>query len=126
MASEHVLVVDDEEELVELVQMRLEHAGYRVSTAADGLQALAMARQVQPHLVLLDVLMPGLNGIQVCEALKSDPATQGIRIIIVSAKVQQEDQHEGLAAGADAYLTKPFTMATLMQEVASHLPHDLQ
>ena len=96
-----VLVADDDEDILQLVSFRLERAGYTVVTAADGPEALAAARQHQPDLAVLDVMMPGLNGYEVTRQLRADPATAAIPVILLTARVQEADVSRGFEAGAD-------------------------
>ena len=113
-----VLVADDEDDIRELVCLAVAKAGCTVtSTVADGGTALATARADLPDLAVLDVSMPGASGLEVCAALRADPATAGIRILLLSAGASLDDVARGLAAGADAYLAKPFGVAGLVHQV---------
>ena len=113
-----VLVADDEEDIRLLVCLALRRAGCTVVTAVeDGAQALAAARAQRPDLVVLDVAMPGVTGLEVCAALRADPELAGCRVLLLSAGASADDIARGLAAGADAYLPKPFTIAGLIAEV---------
>jgi DNA-binding response OmpR family regulator len=116
-----VLVADDDEDILQLVAFRLERAGYTVVTAADGQQALAAARQHQPDLAVLDVMMPGLNGYEVTRQLRADPATAAIPVILLTARVQEADVSRGFEAGADDYLRKPFSPQELRSRVQAIL-----
>jgi CheY-like chemotaxis protein len=113
-----VLVADDEEDIRALVCLAVRKAGgAEVTAVADGTAALAAARNGLPDLAVLDVSMPGATGLEVCAALRADPATAGIRILLLSAGASLEDVARGLAAGADAYLAKPFSVAGLVHQV---------
>jgi two-component system phosphate regulon response regulator PhoB len=112
-----VLVVDDEPEAVELVEFNLKGAGYEVATASDGAEALNKARRIQPNLVILDVMMPEIDGMEVCKLLRRDPATSGIPIIMLTAKAAEIDRVLGLELGADDYVTKPFSPRELVLRV---------
>ena len=113
-----VLVADDEEDIRTLVCLAIGKAGGVVTDSlADGPTALAAARAGLPDLAVLDVSMPGCTGLEVCEALRADPATAGIRILLLSAGASLDDVSRGLAAGADAYLAKPFSVAGLVHQV---------
>ncbi|MCU1604032.1 MAG: response regulator receiver protein [Modestobacter sp.] len=113
-----VLVADDEEDIRLLVTLAVRKAGCTVvSAVADGAQALVAARTHRPDLVVLDVSMPGATGLEVCAALRSDPATGHCRVLLLSAGASPDDIARGLAAGADAYLPKPFTVAGLVAQV---------
>jgi DNA-binding response OmpR family regulator len=120
-APRTVLVADDDEDILQLVSFRLERAGYTVVTAADGQQALAAARQHQPDLAVLDVMMPGLNGYEVTRQLRADPATAAIPVILLTARVQEADVSRGFEAGADDYLRKPFSPQELRSRVQAIL-----
>jgi len=112
-----ILVVDDEPEAVELVAFNLKGAGYDVSTAGDGAEALNKARRIQPHLVILDVMMPEIDGMEVCKLLRRDPATGTIPIIMLTAKASEVDRVLGLELGADDYVVKPFSPRELVLRV---------
>jgi CheY-like chemotaxis protein len=117
-ASVRVLVADDEEDIRLLVCLAVTKAGGTVIAAvADGAAALRAARDERPELVVLDVSMPEATGLEVCAALRGDPATAGCRVLLLSAGASPDDIARGLAAGADAYLPKPFTIAGLIAEV---------
>jgi DNA-binding response OmpR family regulator len=111
-----VLCADDDEDILALVTLRLGRAGYEVVQATDGEQALRLARERRPALAVLDVMMPGRTGLEVLHALRADEATRGIRVILLSARVQDADVEGGLGAGADAYLAKPFRAAELVEK----------
>jgi DNA-binding response OmpR family regulator len=113
-----VLVADDEDDIRDLVCLAVGKAGCTVVRAvADGAEALVAARADRVELAVLDVSMPGATGLQVCEALRGDPATAGIRILLLSAGASSDDITRGLAAGADAYLPKPFGIAALVEQI---------
>ena len=113
-----VLVADDEEDIRALVSLSVTKAGCTVTrSVADGTAALAAARAEVPHLAVLDVSMPGATGLEVCAALRADPDTASIRILLLSAGASLDDVARGLAAGADAYLAKPFGVTALVHQV---------
>ncbi|MGL4962827.1 MAG: response regulator [Inquilinus sp.] len=116
-----ILAVDDTPENLEILRMRLETNGYEVATAADGEEGLAKARELKPDLVLLDIMMPKLDGISVVRLLKADVSLQSIPVILVTAKADMRDVVEGLDAGGDDYLTKPFEHKALLARVRSML-----
>src|SRR6266404_1510332 len=116
-----ILVVDDNEANLDIAKMRLESQGYEVLTAVDGEAALLSVHDGDPDLVLLDVMMPKLDGIEVTRRLKSDPSRPFTPIILVTAKTDSKDVVVGLDAGADDYLTKPFDHASLVARVRSML-----
>jgi adenylate cyclase len=116
-----ILVVDDVPDNVEILQLRLESQGYEVIAAADGEAALAVIREQQPDLVLLDIMMPKLDGIGAVKAMKADPGLPFIPVILVTARADAKDVVAGLEAGADDYLTKPVDQAALMARVRAML-----
>ena len=117
-----ILVVDDEPPILELVRYTLEDEQIRVLEASDGAQALETALAVRPHLILLDVQMPRLDGLEVCRRLRANASLAGTRIVMLTAAGQDADRARGLAAGADEYLTKPFSPLALFTLVRSLLP----
>ncbi|MCE2940437.1 MAG: response regulator [Gemmatimonadota bacterium] len=119
--AERVLVVDDEPDIVALVAYHLAKVGYRVSTAASGADALAMARQDRPALIVLDLMLPGMSGYDVLEQLRADEATRGIAVLMLTARREEQDRITGLSLGADDYLTKPFSPQELVLRVQAIL-----
>lgn len=117
MPGATVLVVDDDPVIQKLLQVNFEMEGYSVITAGDGEEGLAKAQAEHPAAVVLDVMMPKMDGLEVARRLKADPDTQGIPIILLSAKAQQADIQAGTATGAEEYLTKPFDPLELLQRV---------
>lgn len=120
-AGARVLVVDDEADIVALVAYHLARAGYRVSTAADGADGLAAARQERPALVVLDLMLPGLSGYEVLEQLRGDAATREVPVLMLTARREERDRIQGLSLGADDYLTKPFSPQELVLRVGAIL-----
>ena len=112
-----ILVVDDEPEAVELVEFNLKQAGYDVITALDGAEALTKARNKTPDLIVLDLMLPEMSGLEVCQTLRRDPATARIPIIMLTARAAEIDRVLGLELGADDYLTKPFSPRELVLRV---------
>jgi two-component system phosphate regulon response regulator PhoB len=121
MADAHILVVDDELELQELVRYNLVKAGYRVTCVGCGEEALAQVRTQPPDLLILDLLLPGIDGLDVCKMLKRDPHTIAIPIIMLTARSEEADIVTGLELGADDYLTKPFSLRVLLARVKAAL-----
>lgn len=119
--KQKILVVDDEPEAVELVAFNLKQAGYEPIAAADGAEALAKARAKSPNLIVLDLMLPEMSGLEVCKTLRRDPATAGIPIIMLTAKAAEIDRVLGLELGADDYITKPFSLAILRARVNARL-----
>ena len=120
-ASQRILVVDDEPDIVALVAYHLAKAGYRVSTAASGTDALEVARDERPALIVLDLMLPGLSGFDVIEQLRSDEATRDIAVLMLTARRDEPDRIRGLSLGADDYLTKPFSPQELVLRVTAIL-----
>src|SRR5258705_7974865 len=116
-----ILVVDDEPEAVELVEFNLKQAGFDVAVAADGAEALKKARTLLPSLIVLDLMLPEVDGLEVCKMLRRDPATAAIPIIMLTAKAAEIDRVLGLELGADDYLTKPFSPRELVLRVKNIL-----
>src|ERR1051326_2516779 len=116
-----ILIVDDQPVNVDILQTRLAIHGYEILTAGDGEEALARARAAQPDVILLDIMMPKLDGIEVCRRLKADTSLPFMPIIMVTAKTDSKDVVAGLDAGADEYLTKPIDQAALVARVKSML-----
>ncbi|MBI2302094.1 MAG: response regulator [Armatimonadetes bacterium] len=121
MAGETVLVVEDEEDIRELVRYTLTSAGYRVSEAASGEEALRRARANPPDLLLLDLLLPGLHGLDVCRLLRADESAREVPIVMLTARGEDSDIVAGLEAGADDYITKPFSTKVLTARVKAVL-----
>lgn len=117
----HVLVVEDDPDMVRLIVHRLEQAGYQVTAAADGLAGLAAARATRPDLVVLDWMMPGLTGVEVCAEIRADEAIATTRILMLSAKSQQADVDRAFACGIDEFLRKPFSLRELILGIDSLL-----
>jgi two-component system alkaline phosphatase synthesis response regulator PhoP len=121
VGKERVLVVDDEETIRELVEHHLEREGYAVRCAASGEAALKAARSERPDLVLLDLMLPGMDGLDVCKALKAGPDTSAVPVIVLTAKGEEADVVAGLEVGADDYVTKPFSPRVLLARVKAVL-----
>ena len=120
-APERILVVDDETDIVALVAYHLAKAGYRVSTAVTGGDALALARQERPALLVLDLMLPDLSGLEVLEQLREDETTRGVAVLMLTARKEEQDRIRGLSLGADDYLTKPFSPQELVLRVGAIL-----
>ena len=112
-----VLVADDDADIRDLVAFKLEQAGFEGIAVEDGQSALEQAQARRPTLAVLDVSMPGLSGIDVCRMLRADAATAGILIIMLTARVQEQDVEGGFSAGADDYVTKPFSPRELVSRI---------
>jgi two-component system phosphate regulon response regulator PhoB len=120
-AGERVLIVDDEADIVALVTFHLARAGYRVSTASNGRDALAAARQERPALIVLDLMLPGVSGYEVLEQLRASEVTRDIAVLMLTARREEPDRIRGLSLGADDYLTKPFSPQELVLRVGAIL-----
>lgn len=119
--QQRILVVDDEPDIVALVAYHLAKAGYRVSTAATGPEALDAARQEPPSLIVLDLMLPGVSGFEVLEQLRADEATKDVAVLMLTARRDEPDRIRGLSIGADDYLTKPFSPQELVLRVTAIL-----
>jgi two-component system, OmpR family, alkaline phosphatase synthesis response regulator PhoP len=117
MAKSTILVVDDEEDIRELVELNLSREGYQVLTCETGEQALERVFSKAPDLVVLDLMLPGIDGLEVCKRLKADPKTQQIAVVMLTAKGEEADIVTGLELGADDYVTKPFSGKVLVARV---------
>ncbi|NQV79995.1 MAG: phosphate regulon transcriptional regulator PhoB [Alphaproteobacteria bacterium] len=117
----HILVVEDEPPLVEVLRYNLEKAGYRVSVAGDGAEALGRVRDTIPDLIILDWMLPKLSGIEVCKQLREDPDAKDVPVIMLTARGEEADRLKGLASGADDYVVKPFSPAELLARVRAVL-----
>jgi DNA-binding response OmpR family regulator len=116
-----VLIVEDEPHIVLSLEFLLERAGYATASAPDGEAGLDLVRRLRPDVVLLDVMMPGRNGYEVCRAIRSDPELSRTPVIMLSAKAQAVEVDKGLALGATAYITKPFGNAEVLEAVRAAL-----
>ena len=117
MAKKRLLIVDDEVDLVDMIKFRLEANGYEVLVANDGQQALETARKEKPDLMILDLMLPKMDGYKVCGLLKKDARYANIPIILFSAKAQEDDKKLGQEVGADAYISKPFEPEVLLNKI---------
>ncbi|MBI2645754.1 MAG: response regulator [Deltaproteobacteria bacterium] len=116
-----ILLVDDEKDLVDTIQILLEAKGYSVVSAHDGLAGLEKAKKEKPDLILLDVMMPNLNGYQLCREIKKDPNLKNTPIVMLTAKAQESDRFWGIESGADDYVTKPFDSLNLLETIKNNL-----
>ena len=116
-----ILVVDDESDVTELLEYKLEQEGYRVATLNDPLACIAKVREFEPDLMLLDIMMPELSGIQLCRIIRADPSMKDIPIIFLSARGEVEDRIKGLEAGAEDYISKPFNTNELLLRTSKML-----
>ncbi len=121
MAKENILVVEDEEDIQELLQYNLTKENYRVTCVSSGEETLKVAKADTPDLMLLDLMLPGIDGLEVCKSLKGDPKTSKIPILMVSAKGEEADVVTGLELGADDYVTKPFSPRILLSRIKAVL-----
>jgi two-component system phosphate regulon response regulator PhoB len=120
-APKTILIVEDQTDLRHVVRLTLQRAAYRIIEAESGEQALAMALEHRPDVILLDWMLPEMSGLQVAEKLRENPATSDIRIIMLSARDREQDVEAGLASGVDAYLIKPFSPLELVRKVEESL-----
>ena len=123
--SKTIMLVDDEPHVLEVLRVTLEDLGFRLLEAQDGPGALSLAEQEAPDLVVLDVMLPSMSGLEVCKSLKESSDTRETPVILLTARSGEEDSKAGYEAGADRYLTKPFSPLTLLTEVVKLLDIEL-
>ena len=121
MSKKRILVVDDHPQLVDLIKIRLESSGFEVITATDGQEGLTKARKEQPDLIVLDVMLPKMNGYKICRLLKFDRKFRDIPIVMLSSRAKKSDADVGLKMGADEYLFKPFNPKQLLEVVKKYV-----
>jgi two-component system alkaline phosphatase synthesis response regulator PhoP len=121
MTKKKILVVEDEAELTGAIQIRLEQAGYEVLIAYDGQEALEKARAENPDLIVLDLMLPKIDGYKVCRLLKFDGKYKKIPVVMLTARAQEKDENLGYEVGADAFITKPFKYQVLLAKIAELL-----
>lgn len=121
MSNEQILIIEDEEDIVELIRFNLIKNGYKIATALRGDEGLAAARAQAPDLILLDIMLPGLDGLEVCRELRRDSRTARVPIIMLTARAEESDLVAGLELGADDYVTKPFSPKVLVARVRAVL-----
>ena len=121
-----ILIIDDEPTLIRILKDRLTKNGYEVSTASDGQEGLDMARSQGPDLILLDLMLPKMNGFEVCRILKFDEVYSKIPIILVTARASESDMKTGKEVGADAYIVKPIDFNVLMETIKIHLKIEIK
>lgn len=121
MIGRHILLVEDEEDIRELVEYNLLKEGYKVTSVASGEEALESSRRKVPDLVLLDLMLPGIDGLEVCRALKKDPTTEHVPVVMLTAKGEESDIVAGLELGADDYIPKPFSRKVLIARIRAVL-----
>lgn len=117
MSNNRILIVEDEESLLKLESILLTSRGYQVRGVTDGVAALKEISENRPDLVLLDIMMPGIDGFEVCRRIKEDPSTKDIPVVMLTAKKSSMDQARGAQVGADAYITKPFKSVKIMEVI---------
>ncbi|MDD9865223.1 MAG: response regulator transcription factor [Verrucomicrobiales bacterium] len=117
----HILVVEDEPDTAELLELHLQNEGYRVTVAADGEQALSKLHKLMPNMVILDLMIPEIDGLEVCKFIRKDPATESLPVMMCTAKTSEIDKILGLEQGADDYVTKPFSPRELVLRVKNLL-----
>jgi two-component system alkaline phosphatase synthesis response regulator PhoP len=119
--KEKILIVDDEKDIVKMLDYNLKKEGYKTASAYDGEKALDLAKRDIPDLIILDIMLPGIDGLEVCKMLKKEPKTSNIPIIMLTAKTQEADKIVGLELGADDYVTKPFSPREVVARVKAIL-----
>ena len=123
--EKHILIVDDEPMIVKMVSSRLRANDYEVKSAIDGEDALKKVKEEKPALIILDLMLPKMNGYEVCRRLKADPEYRSIPIILFTARAQDRDEKMGYEAGADAYIAKPFSANNLLAKMEKLLQRNL-
>lgn len=121
MAKQTILVVDDEQDLLDLIEYNLKIEGFNVLKAENGLEGIRLAREHHPELVLLDIMMPTMDGLEVCRQLREDPATKSMPVIFLTARSDEKTEVDGLNLGADDYITKPISTRKLMSRIKAVL-----
>ena len=121
MSKKKIVIIEDEPDILEVLSYNLKREGFDVFTATNGTLGLSLAEKVSPDLLLLDLMLPGLDGIEICSSIKKNPATQNTLIIMVTAKGEESDIVLGLGVGADDYITKPFSPKELVARVKAVL-----
>lgn len=120
-SSPTILVVDDEEDIIDLLQYNLEKEGYRTLAASNGIEGIEIARHEKPDLIILDIMMPGMSGIEACKRLRQDAHLRHIPILMLTARTEEEIQVEGLDVGADIYFSKPVSIPILSSQIRALL-----
>lgn len=126
MPKPRILIIEDERSLAEILQYNLEKEGFEVTTAADGQDGVRKAQSLSPDLLVLDLMLPVIEGFEVCRILRSDPKTQGIRILMLTARSEEVDEIVGFNMGADDYVTKPFKIKPLIHRIKALLRRNAQ
>lgn len=121
VTKKHIFIVEDEEDILEILRYNLSTSGFTVTTATDGEEALAAIPKSMPDLVILDLMLPGIDGLDICRKLKADPQTAGIPIIMLTARGDESDIVAGLELGADDYITKPFSIKVVIARIRAVL-----
>ena len=119
--KQKVLVIDDEENIIEFIKLGLRYENFHVESSPDGEQGVTMAQRINPDVIILDVMMPGIDGLEVCRRLRANPTTQDIPVLMLTAKDEVRDRIAGLRTGADDYLTKPFDFDELLERIRAIL-----
>jgi len=117
MASTRILIIDDEQDVIDLLSLHLRKAGFALSSATDGATGLRLAREESPALIILDLMLPKMPGLEICKILKTDAATRNVPVLMLTAKAEEIDRIVGLEFGADDYVTKPFSPRELVLRV---------
>ena len=121
MAKHHILIIEDDRSLADVLSYNLQQAGYEVSVARDGQDGLNQMRHETPDVIVLDLMLPVIDGLEVCRRLRADPTTSDVLVVMLTAKSEEVDQVVGLAMGADDYVTKPFSVKVLLERVKALL-----
>lgn len=123
MERNRILIIDDEPQIVRALELLMQREGFDVRSASDGVEALSAIEDVAPDLILLDLMMPRMDGFELCQKIRSNPAWKNMIIVILTAKGRDIEREKGMALGADHYVTKPFSTREVVQLIKSVLEH---
>jgi DNA-binding response OmpR family regulator len=126
MAKPSVLIIEDDPSLIEVISYNLRREGYEVTSVTDGQEGLERAIRTPPGLIILDLMLPGMDGLEVCRRLRAEPATRKTRIIMLTAKAEESDELIGFSLGADDYVTKPFSVKVLLERIKAQGRRDTE
>ncbi len=123
MERNKILIIDDEPQIVRALELLMQREGFEVRSASDGIEALSSIEDAAPDLILLDLMMPRMDGFELCQKIRSNPAWKNMIIVILTAKGRDIEREKGMALGADHYVTKPFSTREVVQLIKSALEH---
>lgn len=123
MERNKILIIDDEPQIVRALELLMQREGFEIRSASDGVEALSAIEDIAPDLILLDLMMPRMDGFELCQKIRSNPAWKNMIIVILTAKGRDIEREKGMALGADHYVTKPFSTREVVQLIKSALEH---